>query len=46
MSEELKAKVEEAIAKVRPALQADGGDVELVDLNGNVTKVKLHAACH
>ena len=46
MSEELKAKVEEAIAKVRPALQADGGDVELVDLDGNVAKVRLQGACH
>ncbi|MBP5738731.1 MAG: NifU family protein [Abditibacteriota bacterium] len=37
----MKAKVEEAIAKVRPALQADGGDVELVELDGNVAKVRL-----
>ena len=41
-----KAKVEEALKKVRPMLQRDGGDVELVsvDANGSV-KVRLKGAC-
>ncbi len=40
-----KEKVEEALNKVRPALQADGGDVELVEVKGEVVKVKLTGAC-
>jgi Fe-S cluster biogenesis protein NfuA len=41
-----KEKVQEALNKVRPMLQRDGGDVELVsiDANGSV-KVRLKGAC-
>ncbi len=42
----MKEKVEAAINKVRPALQADGGNVELVDVsNDGIVKVKLTGAC-
>ncbi len=41
----MKEKVEQALSKVRPNLQADGGDVELVDVTGGVVKVKLRGAC-
>jgi Fe-S cluster biogenesis protein NfuA len=42
----LKEAVEQALAKVRPMLQADGGDVELVDVTEDgVVKVKLKGAC-
>jgi len=41
----MREKVEQALAKIRPALQADGGDVELVDVDGGVVKVKLTGAC-
>ena len=42
----MKEKVQEAINKVRPMLQADGGDVELVSVEANgVVKVKLTGAC-
>ncbi len=43
----LKEKVEKAIQDVRPSLQADGGDIELVNVaeNGKVT-VKLTGACN
>jgi Fe-S cluster biogenesis protein NfuA len=43
---DLKQKVEEALKEVRPSLQADGGDVELVSVtdNGKVT-VRLTGAC-
>ena len=42
----LREKVEQALEKVRPALQADGGDVKLVDVDANgVVKVKLTGAC-
>ncbi len=42
----LKEKVEGVLSKVRPLLQRDGGDVELVDVQENgVVKVKLTGAC-
>ena len=41
----MREKVETALAKIRPALQADGGDVELVDVSDGVVKVKLQGAC-
>ena len=41
----MKEKVEAALAQVRPALQADGGDVELVDVNDGVVRLKLKGAC-
>jgi len=42
----MKEKVEQALAKVRPALQADGGDVELVEIGEDgVVKVRLKGAC-
>ena len=40
-----KVKVEEALRLIRPALQADGGDVELVDVDGGTVKVRLTGAC-
>jgi len=42
----LKEKVEKSLATVRPALQADGGDVELVDVNDEgVVSLRLTGAC-
>ncbi len=41
----MKEKVEAALAKIRPALQADGGDVELVGVDDGVVKVALRGAC-
>jgi Fe-S cluster biogenesis protein NfuA len=42
----LKERVEDALNKVRPSLQADGGDVELVDIGEDgVVKVKLQGTC-
>jgi Fe-S cluster biogenesis protein NfuA len=38
-------KVEEAIGKIRPLLQRDGGDIELVDVVDGVVKVRLKGAC-
>ncbi len=40
-----KEKVEAALAKIRPALQADGGDVVLVGVDGGVVKVSLKGSC-
>ena len=41
----MKAKVEAALQKVRPMLQADGGDVELVDVQDGIVTVRLQGAC-
>jgi Fe-S cluster biogenesis protein NfuA len=41
----VKPEVEEVLNSIRPALQADGGDVELVDVEGGVVKVRLTGAC-
>jgi Fe-S cluster biogenesis protein NfuA len=42
----MKAQVEEVLNQVRPALQADGGDVELVDVSDQgVVSVRLTGAC-
>ncbi len=42
----LKEKIETALNKVRPSLQADGGDVQLVDVDEDgVVKVKLKGSC-
>ena len=44
-AETLKEQVEKVLGKVRPNLQADGGDVQLVDVTGGTVKVKLSGAC-
>ena len=41
----MEERVQEVLDKVRPALQADGGDVELVGVDGGVGKVRLTGAC-
>ena len=41
----MKEKVQEALNKIRPMLQADGGDVELVDIQDGVVKVRLQGMC-
>ncbi len=41
----MKEKVQAALEKVRPALRADGGDVELVDVQDGIVKVRLTGAC-
>jgi len=43
----MKEKVQKVIDKIRPNLQADGGDVQLIDVTDDgVVKVKLLGACH
>ncbi len=41
----MREKVEEVIGKIRPMLQRDGGDIELLDVAEGVVKVKLTGAC-
>lgn len=42
----MREQVEKALDKIRPMLQRDGGNVELVDVLGSVVKVRLTGACH
>ena len=42
----MKEKVQKALEQIRPMLQADGGDVELVEVEENgIVKVRLKGAC-
>ena len=42
-----KEKIESILAKVRPSIQADGGDVELVNIReDNVIELRLKGACN
>jgi len=41
----MRERVEAALEKIRPALKADGGDVELVSVKDGVATVRLTGAC-
>ncbi len=41
----MREKVENTLNQIRPSLQADGGDVELVDVENGIVKVRLTGAC-
>ena len=41
----MQEKIQDALDQIRPMLQADGGDVELVEVDGGTVKVKLTGAC-
>ncbi len=42
----MRERVEKALEDIRPYLQADGGDVELIDVSSNgIVKVRLTGAC-
>jgi Fe-S cluster biogenesis protein NfuA len=41
----MREEVEKVLDKIRPALKADGGDVELVGVDDGVVSVKLTGAC-
>lgn len=46
-TENIKERVLKALERVRPYLQSDGGDIELIDISEDLTvKVKLTGACH
>jgi Fe-S cluster biogenesis protein NfuA len=40
-----KERIEAVLQRVRPFLQADGGDIELVEVDGNSAKVRLTGMC-
>ncbi len=45
LDNQLKLKIEKAFESIRPALQADGGDVELAGVKDGIVKVRLVGAC-
>jgi Fe-S cluster biogenesis protein NfuA len=42
----LHERVKTVLNLIRPAVQADGGDIELVDVTGGVVHIRFHGACH
>lgn len=45
-SDDLVGRVHRVIELMRPAVQSDGGDIELVDVTEqNVVRIRLHGAC-
>jgi Fe-S cluster biogenesis protein NfuA len=45
MTETVEKKVQTALNQIRPQLQADGGDVELVAVEKGIVKVRLQGHC-
>lgn len=43
--EDLRERVEKALKEVRPYLQTDSGDIELVNIEDNIVTVRLLGAC-
>jgi Fe-S cluster biogenesis protein NfuA len=41
----MEEKIKVAMEKIRPILQRDGGDIELISVNNGVVKVRLKGAC-
>ena len=46
VKDDMRERVVATLDTIRPSLQADGGDVELVDVVDGVVKVRLKGACH
>jgi len=44
-TEELKTTIELALQEIRPYLEADGGDIKLVEVTNDTVSVKLEGAC-
>jgi Fe-S cluster biogenesis protein NfuA len=42
---ETEKKVQAALAEIRPQIQADGGDIDLVAVENKIVKVRLRGAC-
>jgi Fe-S cluster biogenesis protein NfuA len=45
MSETIEKKVQKALAEIRPRIQVDGGNIELVAVENGSVKVRLQGAC-
>jgi len=45
MNESIVKKVKDALEEIKPQIQADGGDIELVSVENGTAKVRLKGAC-
>lgn len=45
MEETIRERVEKALEELRPQLQADGGDIELLGIENGIVKVRMKGAC-
>jgi len=45
MSELVEKRVQAALAEIKPQIQADGGDIDLVAIENGIVKVRLRGAC-
>jgi len=45
MDETVRDRVEKALEELRPQLQADGGDIELLGVENGIVKVRMKGAC-
>lgn len=45
MKETVENKVKKALEELRPQLQADGGDIEFVEVESGIVKVRMKGAC-
>ena len=45
MSESVEKRVKAALAEIKPQIQADGGDIDLVTIEDNIVKVRLRGSC-
>jgi Fe-S cluster biogenesis protein NfuA len=46
-SNSIRDRVQSVIDLIRPAVQADGGDIEVVDITpDNIVQIRFHGACH
>jgi Fe-S cluster biogenesis protein NfuA len=45
MTESVEKRVKDALDEIRPQIQADGGNIELVSIEKKIVKVRLRGAC-
>ncbi len=45
MSDSVEKRVEAALAEIKPQIQADGGDIDLVEVENGIVKVRLRGSC-
>jgi len=45
MNESIVKKVQDVLEEIKPQIQADGGDIELVSVENGTAKVRLKGAC-
>jgi Fe-S cluster biogenesis protein NfuA len=45
MSDSIEKRVQAALAEIKPQIQADGGDIDLIAIENDTVKVRLRGAC-